>query len=222
MGFSQEILIEIDNIWQANLNHPFVKEIGSGTLPIEKFKYYMIQDYVYLIDYAKVFAIGALKSTDLATMAHFSSLLHATLTDEMALHRKYAAQFNISEMILASSQPAPTTLAYTNYLLSVAQTGGQVELLAVLLPCMWGYAEIGKSLTQSPGAKHALYGEWIAMYSSPEFNNLTTWLIQQFDSLTAQQTASQRIHLTNIFKNSLRYEVLFWEMSYQEEKWLLS
>lgn len=221
MGFSQEIITEIDNIWQANLNHPFVQEIGAGTLPIKKFKYYMIQDYVYLIDYAKMFALGALKSTDLTTMTQFSKILQSTLTEEMALHRQYAAQFNIDEGTLASSEPSPTTLAYTNYLLSVAQIGGQAELLAALLPCMWGYETIGKSLAHSPGAKHALYGEWIAMYSSSEFSALTEWLIQKFDTLTTQQTSVQRTHLTNIFKNSLRYEVLFWEMAYQEEKWLV-
>lgn len=219
MGFSHEIITEIDNIWQANLNHPFVQEIGAGTLPVKKFKYYMIQDYVYLKDYAKMFALGALKSTDLATITQFSKILHATLTEEMALHRQYAARFNISEEALSSAEPAPTTLAYTNYLLSVAQSGGQAELLAALLPCMWGYEAIGKSLVHSPGAKHALYGEWIAMYSSSDFGSLTEWLMQKFDTITAQQTSTQRVHLTTIFKNALRYEILFWEMAYQEEKW---
>lgn len=221
MGFSQEIITEIDNIWQANLKHPFVQEIGAGVLPVKKFKYYMIQDYIYLIDYAKMFALGALKSIDLTTMTQFSNILQSTLTEEMSLHRQYAAQFNISEETLTSAEPAPTTLAYTNYLLSVAQTGGQAELLAALLPCMWGYEAIGKSLAHSPGAKHALYGEWIAMYSSPDFGELTEWLIQEFDKVTAQQTTAQRIKLTNIFKNSLRYEVLFWEMAYNEEQWLV-
>ncbi|WP_413981567.1 thiaminase II [Leuconostoc mesenteroides] len=221
MVFSQEILTELSDVWQANLKHPFVQEIGEGTLPVEKFKYYMIQDYVYLIDYAKIFALGALKSTDLESMTQFSTILHSTLTDEMALHRQYAAQFNISEETLASAQPAPTTLAYTNYLLSVSQTGGQAELLAVLLPCMWGYEAIGKSLSHSPGSKHVLYSQWIEMYSSPEFSALTKWLIQKFDSITAKQTVEQRTHLTSIFKNALRYEVLFWEMAYQEEKWLV-
>ena len=68
MGFSQEIITEIDNIWQANLKHPFVQEIGAGTLPVKKFKYYMIQDYIYLIDYAKMFALGALKSIDFESL----------------------------------------------------------------------------------------------------------------------------------------------------------
>ncbi|ADG39679.1 MULTISPECIES: thiaminase II [Leuconostoc] len=221
MGFSQEIITEIDNIWQANLKHPFVQEIGAGTLPVKKFKYYMVQDYVYLMDYAKVFALGALKSPDLKTMIQFSNTLQSILTEEMSLHRQYAAQFNISEETLASAEPAPTTLAYKNYLLSVAQTGGQAELLAVLLPCMWGYETIGKNLAHSPGAKNVLYGEWIAMYSSPDFSALTEWLIQEFDRITAQQTLTQRVRLINIFKNSLRYEVLFWEMAYQEEKWLV-
>ena len=124
MVFSQEILTELSDVWQANLKHPFVQEIGEGTLPVEKFKYYMIQDYVYLIDYAKIFALGALKSTDLESMTQFSTILHSTLTDEMALHRQYAAQFNISEKLWHQHSQL-TTLAYTNYLLSVSQTGGQ-------------------------------------------------------------------------------------------------
>ena len=188
---------------------------------MEKFKYYMIQDYVYLIDYAKIFALGALKSTDLESMTQFSTILHSTLTDEMALHRQFAGLFIFCKVSLASAQRAPTTLGYTNYLLSVSLSGGQADLLAALLPCMWGYEAIGKSLSHSPGSKHVLYSQWIEMYSSPEFSALTKWLIQKFDSITAKQTVDQRTHLMNIFKNALRYEVLFWEMAYQEEKWLV-
>ena len=219
MKFSERLYEKLQPIWRQNHNHPFVQGMGDGTLEKEKFRFYMIQDYLYLIDYAKLFAIGAMKATDLQTMGKFAALLDSTLNEEMSLHREYAKKFEISEKELEKAQPSPTTLAYTHYMLHVGQSGTLAELVAALLPCMWSYWEIGKELSEKPGAENEFYREWIEMYSSEEFGELATWCINLFDSLTEDKTEAELEKLEEIFLNTTRFEYMFWDMAYNEAMW---
>ncbi len=139
--------------------------MGDGSLPVEKFKYYMMQDYVYLIDYSRVLALASARAPDLETMGWFAQLLDETLNTEMDLHRIYCAEFGISRQRLEDTRPAPTTIGYTSFLLKVAHQGSFGELVAALLPCQRGYWEIGEHLARrgEPG-EAPLYGQWIHMY----------------------------------------------------------
>ena len=148
MAFIAAIEQRAQPIRQAILNHPFVQGIGRGDLDPERFKFYITQDYAYLIDYARVLALAAARAPQLDTMAWFAKLLDETLNTEMELHRSYCAQFGITRQELAAAQPAPTTIAYTAYLLRTASQGSFGELTAALLPCQWGYWEIGQHLAQ--------------------------------------------------------------------------
>lgn len=220
MKFSERLYEKLQPIWRKNHAHPFVREMGEGSLDQKKFRFFMIQDYLYLIDYAKLFAIGAVKANDVETMAKFAALLDSTLNEEMALHRQYAAKFGITEEELENAKPSPTTLAYTHYMLHVGQNGTLAELVAALLPCMWSYWEIGKELSQLPGAlDHELYGEWVKMYSSEEFGNLAQWCIDLFDDLTNGKREEELAKLEDIFLNTTRFEYMFWDMSYNEAMW---
>ncbi|WP_203362104.1 thiaminase II [Bacillus sp. REN10] len=220
MKFSERLHEKLQPIWRRNHNHPFVKGMGDGTLDQEKFRFYMVQDYLYLIDYAKVFALGAVKANDLATMGKFAALLDSTLNMEMELHRQYAARFGISKEELEQAQPSPITLAYNHYMLSVSQTGGLPEVLAAVLPCAWSYWEIGKELNEIPGAsEHEFYGNWIQMYSSEEFGQLAMWCIDLLDQHTEGKTEAELDKLEEIFLNTTRFEYMFWDMAYKEEMW---
>ncbi len=106
------------------MEHPFVKGIGEGNVDEEKFKHYMKQDYIYLIEYSRVFAIGAAKAHNLKTMTMFANLLSGTMNYEMDLHREYAARFGISNEELEATEPSATVTAYTSYMLNKAQNGG--------------------------------------------------------------------------------------------------
>ncbi len=220
MRFSERLKEKVGPIWRKNHSHPFVQGIGDGTLDQTKFRFYMIQDYLYLIEYAKLFALGAVKATDVETMGKFARLLDWTLNEEMSLHRQYAEKFGISEEELENAKPSPITLAYTHYMLHVAQNGTLAELVAALLPCAWSYWEIGKELCQKPGAiDHELYGEWIKMYSSEEFGQLATWCIELCDELTEGKPEAELQKLEEIFLNTTRYEYMFWSMALNEEMW---
>ncbi len=204
-------------IWQKTLAHPFVIGLGDGTLPLENFRFYMCQDYIFLIEYSRLLALATAKAPDLDTMGRFANLLDATLNREMALHREFAAQCGISALVLAATQAAPTTCAYTNHLVRVAALGDLAETVAALLPCQWGYCEIGQTLARrGKPARVPFYGQWIDMYASPEFAALATWLRELLDALTVT-TSEER--LAEIFCASARYEYLFWDMAYRMESW---
>ncbi|WP_158738271.1 thiaminase II [Alteribacillus sp. YIM 98480] len=221
MVFSERLYDNVKPIWEKNHNHPFVQGMGDGTLDKEKFRYFMIQDYLYLIEYSKLFAIGAAKASDVKTMGEFAKLLDSTLNTEMDLHRQYAKKFDISEEELENAKPAAVTVSYTHYMLAVGQNGGLAELVASLLPCMWSYAEIGKSLSQIPGASgHEFYGEWINMYADNEFQELTQWTINMLDRLADGKPEHELKHLEEIFLNTTRFEYMFWDMAYKGEMWL--
>ena len=220
MGFIESVEQRTQPIRQAILNHPFVQGIGRGDLDEARFKFYIIQDYVYLIDYARVLALGAARAPELATMGWFARLLDETLNTEMELHRGYCAQFGISRQQLAAAQPAPTTVAYTAYLLRTASQGSFGELAASLLPCQWGYWEIGQSLAQQGPPTHApRYAQWIAMYSSDEFRDLAQHLREMTANIGDRAGADEQSAMQLAYQTSLRLEYQFWDMAWQLEQW---
>ena len=220
MGYSDELWARHERIWAAVHAHPFVRGIGDGSLPVERFRYYIEQDYVFLLEYSRVLALAVAKGVELPSMARFAELLHATINVEMALHRGYAARFGISEDALALVVAAPTTYAYTRHLLATAYAGSLAEIGAALLPCQWGYAEIGRVLAErGEPADQPLYAEWIQMYAGAEYRELAAGLRAHFDALAADESDAGRQRLAGIFHLSARYEWAFWEMSWRMEQW---
>jgi len=206
-------------IWQKTLHHPFVTGLGDGTLPLEKFRFYMCQDYVFLMEYSRLLALATVKAPDLEMMGRFANLLDATLNREMALHRTFASQCGISAEALAQTKASPTTHAYTRHLVSVAAFGDLAEVITALLPCQWGYCEIGQLLAkQGKPTAAPFYCQWIDMYASPEFAALAMWLRDVLDSLDGTVRENR---LQEIFTTSARYEFLFWDMAYRQEEWPL-
>lgn len=218
--FSQRLWESVAPIWERTHQHPFVTGLGDGTLPVESFKFYMKQDYVYLIEYAKMFELGSTKAYDLETSARFAGLQEATLNGEMALHRQYAERFGISREELEATEPSFVMLAYTSYMLKVAHQGSLAELVSALLPCTWSYWEIGKLLAKVDGAMdHPLYGDWVRMYSSDEFGQLAIWLIEVIDQLAEGKNEQELARLEEHFLITSKMELLFWDMAYRQEMW---
>ena len=203
-------------IWRACLDHPFVTGIGDGTLSVEKFQHFMLQDYLYLFDYARVFALGVVKARDPELMRTFAQNVDAILGGEMNIHRAYMKRLGITEEQVFQVKPALDNLSYTNYMLSVANAGSPMEIVAAILACSWSYAEIGQALVALPGAaEHPFYGEWIQGYASEDYAATNQTLIDLMDRLAADATEEQIAYLTDIFVNCSRYELGFWDMSWE-------
>ncbi len=220
MSFSQKLKKEAEEIWQAWYQHPFITGIGDGSLQREKFEYWIRQDYVYLIEYARVFAFAAGKANKLQTMQQFARLLDGTLNTEMELHRNYANKFGISHQQLEEETKSPTCQAYTDFLVKTAATGSLAETAAALLPCFWGFLEIGKHLARTGDTSEKNpYRDWIEMYSSDEFKDLASWSRELMNRLAAGCTEEEEKKLKEIFITSSRYELAFWEMAEKMEEW---
>ena len=215
--FYREAREKTDPLWEAIFRHPFVKGIGDGTLSRDRFEFYLKQDYVYLIDFSRVFALASAKSRALPDMGAFAALLHATLTTEMALHRKICAAFGIAEEELARTRKSPVTSAYTDLLVRTAYEGGLSDILAVLLPCACGYVEIGTRLKSEGLPEDRFYRDWIEAYASPEFREFADGLIGRMNEEAAGAPAQRREQWHRLYEASARYEYLFFDMSWKKE-----
>lgn len=220
MTFSEALLGSAEPIREEIRHHPFVLGLGDGTLPPEKFRFYLEQDYLFLIEYCRVFGLAIAKAEDLGLMTRLSALLHSTLEVEMELHRGYAAEFGTTREGLDQAQPSAVTRGYTRHLLTVAWSGTIAEIVASLLPCQWGYWELGLELSRPHGASaDNPYRQWISAYSSPEYGDFAQWLRDILDGLAERSGGEELARMEGNFAASSRYELMFWEMAWRREMW---
>jgi thiaminase/transcriptional activator TenA len=217
--FTDVLREKAEPVWRAQHEHPFVRGIGDGTLDVERFAHWVRQDYRFLIEYCRLFGLAAARAPDLDTLGRFADLLQATARTEMDLHRAYAREFGISEADLEREPMAPTTRAYTDFLLRVAATGDFAELAAALLPCMWGFAEIALALRARGLPSEPRYAKWVEMYADPAFVALSDWCRELVDRLADGAGEGGRRRIEEAFVTSSRYEYLFWEMAWRRETW---
>jgi thiaminase/transcriptional activator TenA len=218
--FTGRLWEKVEPIWNSYIKHPFVKGLGEGWLEKDKFKHWLKQDYVYLIEYSRLFALGSAKSQDLNTMTTFAKLLHGTLDMEMELHREYAAQFGISNEDLEKTEAAATTTAYTSYMLNVSQRGGVENVVASVLACAWSYNFIGKELAAWPGAlEHEFYGRWVNMYASEAFTELAEDCKRLMNELAEGKPERELAALEEIVVKTSMFEYMFWDMAENKEGW---
>ncbi len=218
MKLSQRLYESTKEIWKSYHEHPFVKGIGDGTLDIDKFRFFMIQDYIYLLDYAKVFALGVVKARDEELMRKFASLVNGVLNSEMHVHKTYMERLGITKEEVKNAKPSIVNTSYTKYMLQVGHDMGVLELLVSILSCSWSYKEIGDKLAENPDSlNHEFYGEWVKGYSSESYASDNNEIIELVDKLGENCTEEQFEVLRDIFVNCSRYEYMFWDMSYKKE-----
>lgn len=218
-GPSANLRAAAGEIWDAQHRHPFVRGIGDGTLDLERFRFWIRQDYLFLIEYSRLLALAAARAPDLDTITRFADLVHETLHDEMDLHRCYSADLGIPAADLEREKMAPTTRGYTDFLLRTATVGDFAELVAALLPCMWGFNEIGRRLAEQGPPDSGHYARWIEMYASDEFTSLVDWLRELTDRISTNLPGASWDRMRDIFLTSSRYELSFWEMAWILETW---
>ncbi|MCC7105122.1 MAG: thiaminase II [Chloroflexi bacterium] len=213
--FTSRLRAAAEPIWAAQHAHPFVAGIADGTLDLDRFRFWVRQDYRFLTEYARVFALGAARAPDLATMTAFAELLRATLVDEMALHRAYASAFDIQPSELEHEPLAAENAAYADFLLRTAALADFAELLAALLPCMWAYSEIGLRLAERPRPSEERLARWIDMYADSRFAALARWCRDLLDGAAEGAGSAELVRLEAAFLTSSRHELAFWNMAWR-------
>ena len=204
--------------WDAYCNHVFVNQIGDGTLDLESFQYYLMQDYQFLIHFSRAWALAVYKSDQLSEMLWASEILHSTLKTEMSLHVEFSARYGVDQAALESTTEAISNLAYTRYVIDKGMSGDLLELQVALSPCVVGYAEIGARLAGSYQSNLAenRYREWIEMYASDEYQELASQSILQLDDLFRKRGNEERFKsLSETFRQSTLLETDFWSMCHK-------
>lgn len=205
--------------WRDYIEHSFVKQLGDASLTPEAFQHYLKQDYLFLIQFARAFALAAYKSPTLQDLRQAKEGLQAIVDVELDLHISYCKEWGISEAELANLPEARATLAYTRYVLDTGNRGDLLDLHVALSPCMVGYGEIANWLNNRAetirGDKNP-YDAWIAMYESDEFQQAMHAEIQWLDERLADVSPARFEQLTRIFSDATRLEIDFWEMGLKQ------
>jgi thiaminase/transcriptional activator TenA len=210
-GLSQHLFAVGRPVLERQLAHPTVRGIAAGTLDEGRFRAWLIQDYLFLLDYVRLFALTAARAPDTDALGRLVDLAHSTFHEELSLHRSYAAEFGLTEADLDGADKSPACAAYTDFLLRTATTADYPEVLAALLPCMWGYSELGRAMAAAGLPTEPRYRRWVETYADPGFADLAAWCAALLDRAAqglppASLAACQRAFLT-----SLRHELAFWD-----------
>jgi thiaminase (transcriptional activator TenA) len=196
---------------ERQLAHPTVRGIATGDLDPTRFRSWLVQDYLFLLDYVRLFALAAARAPNTDTLGRLVDLAHSTFHEELSLHRAYAAEFGLAEVDLDQAEKSPTCAAYTDFLLRTAATAEFAEVLAALLPCMWGYAELGRALAATGLPAEPRYRRWIQTYADPGFAALAAWCADLLDRTAEGLPAARLAACERAFLTSLRHELAFWD-----------
>jgi thiaminase/transcriptional activator TenA len=215
-NFSEQLRAEAEPIWRRIFAQPFLREIKDGTLPLEKFRYYLGQDYLYLEGFARTVAMALAKAPDSQTLEELSRRVLTPV--ERPLHHKMLAEVGLSPEEIQRAGRSPTNTAYVNHMLTTASLHGLGPTAAALLPCPWSYHELKDALGQS---EHPLYGQWTSPYVAGLLqDSVDAW--RGFVDRVARQAKPQELDaMREAFLVSSRYEYMFWDMAYSMEQWPL-
>ncbi len=212
----------VADVYAAITEHPFVRGLTDGTLPMERFKDYIIQDALYLSRFSRAVALVGIKAPDDESSLRLLENAVGTLKAERAsLHEFLMREWGIGPDDVASVEMSPVNLAYTSYLLAVAATGSFEEGLAVVLPCFWVYYEVGKELVRR-GSSVPVYQRWIETYSSQEYERAVMGVVELADEHLKGSEGPKLRSVLNHFRTSTVYEYLFWDEAYRGWRWPFS
>jgi thiaminase/transcriptional activator TenA len=206
-------------VWEQLSGHPFLTELAAGTLPAEKFRFYVEQNLMYLPEYSRAIAIGAARSRDAGELRSFAAALDNIVATEIPEN-----EARLAEVVALGAEDrggtramAPANLAYTSFLVAAAFRGGPLEVMTAIMPCAWSYAEIAAGLAAG-ASEHPVYTAWLAFFASAEYAALIERMRDELDALAARDGAPTG-RLAETFRNGARLELGFWEMAYGLEQW---
>lgn len=217
MEFCEKVRKETDFYWEASFYHPFVQGIADGSLPLEKFKFYMLQDAYYLKHYTKVLALAAAKATTDDDVQYFLQTAKFIHDAELELHRTTFKELGVTADDVEHFEPAPAAYNYVSHMYNAVHNGDVAEAFAAILPCPWLYQEIGQRLKDArPNVP--LYDQWIALYASDEMLQNIEIQKSMLNRYAKEQPAKLKV-LQEHFKRSCYYEWMFWEMPWTKQSW---
>ena len=211
MGLFEELKTHCAAEWCSYMEHDFVRQLGAGTLPLESFKHYLAQDYLFLIHFSRAYALAAYKSETVADIRAASTML-ARIVDETSMHLRYCEGWGLTPAQVEAMPEAKANMAYTRFVLEAGMAGDLLDLCVALAPCVVGYAEIGQELAAKQHDDHP-YRDWNKTYSDPDYQDVVRSAVARLDELMARRGGPGRMAgLTKTFRRATRLEADFWQM----------
>ena len=218
MKYTETLWNAIEEIYGKILRHPFVTGLTDGTLKEESFRHYVIQDALYLRDYARGLALLAAKAPEDKWTMMFAEHARDTFIVERSLHESFFPEWGLTEKDVYRTTPSQTTLLYTSYLLRVAYDRPFHEGVGAFLPCYWIYWSVGKELERL-GSPNALFQRWIDTYSGEEFEAIVEQVLEVTNSVVSGLTDKQKSSVLEHFVTTSKMEYLFWDMGLTRKNW---
>jgi len=213
-SFSEQLRNEAEPIWQQIFDHPFLKEIKNGTLPEETFRYYLLQDYLYLEGFGRTVALALAKAPDSQT---FQDLAHRVMTPvERPLHHQLFEAAGLTMADADNAVRSPANTAYVDHMLQTASLHGLGPTAAALLPCPWTYHLLKDEVGQS---EHPIYGQWTRFYAEGLLEGSVTAWRGFVDEMAETASPTEKEAMRQAFLTSSRYEYMFWEAAHNRQQW---
>lgn len=206
-------------LWRAYTEHPFVAALQVGTLPLSAFRTYLVQDYRFLIHFARAWALAAVKAEDPEEIRACAATVHALVDEELRLHIGYCAGFGLDEAALRRAPEHPATTAYASFVLERGLSGDLLDLLVALAPCVVGYGEIGARLAADSATRldGNPYRQWIETYAGKAYAEVARAAAAQLDRIAAArigpttERSPRWPSLLATFARATALEVDFWQ-----------
>ena len=214
-GFFGRLRQAAGSAWTSYVEHEFVLRLADGTLPEACFRHYLVQDYLFLIQFARAWALAGYKAASLDELRAAGQAMATIVDVEMGLHVRYCAGWGLDETAMARTPEASATLAYTRFVFERGTAGDLLDLQVALAPCIVGYAEIARRLEARPDRRRAdnPYEAWIAMYAGAEYQEVARQAVAALEDSAARRGGEARFaDLAANFATASRLEARFWQM----------
>ncbi|MDR2331840.1 MAG: thiaminase II [Comamonas sp.] len=218
MSFCQALWQANQALYQRSLDHPFNRELEAGSLSVERFRHYMIQDAHYLVAYGRALAVAAAKADHADGVVQFANAANEAVVEERKLHDGFMRDFGISAHDFAATPLTPACHHYTSFLLANSWSESYPVALAGLLPCFWIYAEVGRDIHARSQPDNP-YQAWVDTYASEEFHAAVRAVIATIDRLAEGADSATRTRMAEAYRYSAELEWMFWDSAYQLGRW---
>ena len=208
----------IEDIYDKILEHPFIRGLTDGSLPEDIFRFYVIQDALYLKDYARGLALLGAKSPQDEWLMMFVQHARDAIVVERALHESFFRDWGLADADVYSTPMAPNNVLYTSFLLRTAYERPFPEVLGCFLPCYWIYGEVGREL-EKRGSPKALFRRWIETYSSEQYSGIVREVLKVMDRVASGLKEGDLAAIRNAFIMTSKMEYLFWDMGFRKQAW---
>ena len=219
MKFCDRAWQNIATIYQAILEMSFIKELKAGSLERQIFQQYMIQDGIYLGEFARVLAIISAKAPQPDLQLQFAKSVSEAIVVERMLHESFFAEFGIETADALATEPSPTCLNYTNFLIATAFQRNFPIAVAAVLPCFWIYLEVGKHIYQTAATQANPYQKWIDTYVDSDFEASVNYVVRVADEAAVTASTKELELMEKVFYRASQFEWMFWDSAYQLEQW---